>query len=1143
MTTIKSNIRPTTLFFAGLCLIFSCAKIAQQTSLIIREDGTKAKQNAQAIRDKTPAQVAAGLELTLWASDSLAPDPIAMAMDDYGRVYLTRSNRMKHSEFDIRGYRDWMTASISLQSVEDRRAFLRQTFAPENSKKNEWLKDLNGDGNHDWQDLAVEKEEIWRLEDTNKDGIADVSSRIFNDLNQEVTDVAAGLLVRRKDAYLATAPDIWHLEDKNGDGVFDKRDKMTSISTGYGVHIGFSGHNLSGIVEGPDGRLYWNIGDIGANITSPDGRKFDNANSGLIARANPDGSDFEIFATGLRNTHEFVFDDYGNLISSDNDGDHPGESERLVHVVEGSDAGWRSNWQYGKYTDPKNNKYNVWMDEKLYLPRWEGQAAYIMPPIQNYHNGPTGMLYNPGTALGSEWRNKFFLVEFVGSPNRSHIWSFGLKPKGASFVLDGEKDMVSGILPTGIQFGPDGALYAADWINGWDTKNYGRVWKLDVTKGKNDLADQRRETQRRMTLDYEKQSLEQLYDHLFYADKRIRQKAQFELVARRKKALPYLIKAAKQRDNPLARVHALWALGQLARKDKTFGAFLIPYLKDSDAEIQAQAIKMVGDADIKSVGADLVALLKNPSDRVKFFAAEALGQITYAPAVEPLISFLKTNNDTDLYLRHAAVLALSRIGKTEPILALQNSDNKALRTAAVLILRRLKNPQVALFLHDKDEYIATEAARAINDDQAIPAALPALAACLNEKKWTNEALLRRAINAALRVGSDRELDFLIQFAQRTDLSNPIKTEAIAALGTWATPSVLDRVDGRFRGKISRDAALVRAKVQPLINLFLKETNPETLVALADLLSNLNINSVNSDLAKIYAETKVAKVKTAMLIALNTLKYNQIETLIQNGMDDKEELVRTTALSLLNDGNVSKNSLPSIAKVIFSKGSIREQQQLLVVMSQLQADKTRLILADLIDQMRDKKLSPNLNLELKEAVEATGSAELKTQLANLKPTNSLMAEFAETLFGGNRNAGRDIFNYNSAAQCARCHAIGTEGGNVGPPMTHIASTLSREQILQALIEPSARLAPGYGNVTLKLSDGQEVFGVLTKETETHLTLTTTHAEPLVIPIARIAKRENLPSSMPAMGEVLSKREIRDLVEFLSGLKKKELISKP
>ena len=1130
----------------SLLLIISCMKLVQKSSFVtIQEDPAKAVKMAKEIREKTPAKVGEGLELTLWASDSLAPDPVAMSIDDWGRVYLTRTNRQKNSEFDIRGHRDWMTASISLQTVEERRAFLRKTFAPERSKENEWLKDLNADGVHDWHDLTVEKDEIWRLEDTNKDGIADVSTRVLNDFNEEVSDVAGGLLVREKDAFVAIAPDLWRFEDKNGDGVWDKK---TSISHGYQVHIGFGGHGMSGVTEGPDGRIYWNIGDIGASITTTDGRKVENPNSGFIARSNPDGSDFEIFATGLRNTHEFVFDEYGNLISSDNDGDHAGESERLVHVVEGSDAGWRSNWQYGKYTDPKNNKYHVWMDEKLSVPRWEGQAAYIMPPIMNYHNGPTGMVYNPGTALGTEWKNKFFLVEFVGTPTRSHIWSFGLKPKGASFELNGEKDILSGVLPTGIQFGPDGALYVADWINGWDAKNYGRVWKLDVTKEKNDLETVRLETKRLMQLDYSKQTPEMLYTSLFYADKRIRQKAQFELVNRGKKGSDVLIKAINQTANQLARIHGIWGIGQLARANKSYAASLISLLKDNDAEIIVQAIRMLGDADIKGVGNELIPMLTNTNYRIRFYAAEALGQLVHQAAVEPLINLLKANNDEDLYIRHAGVLALSRIGKVEPMVALANNPSKALRTAAVLVLRRLKSDKIALFLNDSDEYIVTEAARGINDDLSIPAALPALAAILSkgipsekDKRFTNEPLLRRAINAALRVGGDKELDELIAFSTRTDIKDNIKAEALATLGSWATPSVLDRVDGRFRGEIKRDPSVVRAKVQPFIANFLKETNPETINATAGLLANLNITSANDALAKMYNESSNPKIKIALLPALNQLKYAGIESIIKSGMEDKEENVRTTALSLLNNSNVSKASLPAIVNAIFTKGGVKEQQQILVVLGKLDLDKTQSILDDLINQSRDKKLSPNLSLELKEAIDSSGSASLKSKLATVlkervTSANSAMDEYAETLYGGNWREGKNIFTYNSAAQCMRCHAVRNEGGAVGPPLTTIGATLSREQILQSLIEPSARIAPGYGTVILKLKGGQEVVGVLAKESDTELTITTSDAEPLVIAVGRIEKRENIPSSMPLMGAVLSKREIRDVVEYLSGLKK-------
>ncbi len=1115
-------------------VVVSCMKMPRNSQLVsIKEDPAKLAAKAKEIREKTPAKLADGLQMSLWASDSLAPDPVAMAIDEQGRIYLNRTNRQKNSEFDIRGHRDWMTESIGLQSVEDRRAFLRKTFSAERSKENEWLPDLNEDGVHDWKDLAVEKDEIWRLEDTDNDGFADVSLRILEDFYDEVTDVAGGMLVRAGEIFVGIAPDLWRVKDTNGDGIMDKK---TSISHGYGVHIGFSGHGMSGVTEGPDGRIYWNIGDIGANITAPDGKKWENPNSGIIARSNPDGSDFEIFASGLRNTHEFVFDEYGNLISSDNDGDHPGESERLVHVVQGHDAGWRSNWQYGKYTDPRNNKYNVWMNEKLYKPRWDGQAAYIIPPIMNYHNGPTGMEYNPGTALGSEWKNKFFLVEFVGTPSRSHIWSFGLKPKGATFELDGEKDILSGILPTGIKFGPDGALYVADWINGWDTKNYGRVWKIDVTKDKNDLAAVRQETKRLIQLNYAAQTEEMLYSLLSYGDMRVRQKAQFELVNRGKKGLPQLTKAIEQTQSQLARIHGIWGVGQLARQDKAYASALMPLLKDKDNEIIAQAAKMLGDARIAEAANDLIPLLKNANPRVRFYAAEALGRVAYADAVTPLLEMIAANNDEDVYLRHAGVVALAKIGNVEPIAALVNNPSKALRTASVLVLRRLRNEKVALFLNDKDEYIVAEAARAINDDLSIVGALPALAATLKETRFTSEVILRRAINAALRVGGDKELQLMLDFARRTDLKEDIKAEALAALGTWANPSFTDRVDGRYRGKIERDPAAVKVKVLPYINEFLKEKNTDPLAAIVGLIADVKITEANEQLVTIFESSESPRVKGAILTALNQLGYAQIDAIIKKGMEDKEETVRTVALGLLNNNNVTKASLPVIVNSIFTKGTTREQQKMLEVLGKMDADKTQVILEGLIDQLKDKKLSPNLSLELKEAVDASGVATLKQKMATLKPNASALDEYAETLFGGNRFAGRNIFNNNSTAQCVRCHAVSNTGGAVGPALTHIGDVLTREQLLQALVEPSARLAPGFGAVSLTLKDGQVVNGTLAKETTEELTINTSDAEPLVIPVARIAKRENMPSGMPPMGSLLSKREIRDVIEFLANLKK-------
>ncbi len=1120
-----------------LFIAVSCAKNTpsdgEDTILKITESGIVAAAKAEELKSKTTFKLADGLQIELWASDSLAPDPIAMSINDAGDVFLTRTNRQKNSEFDIRGYRNWMTESIALSTYVERQQFLRKTFATERSQENNWLKDLNLDGVHDWRDLAVEKDEVWKLQDTDGDGFADASTRVLNDFHEEYTDVAGALLVRESDAFVGIAPDMWRVQDTNGDGYYDKK---TSISKGYGVHIGFGGHGMSGATEGPDGKIYWGIGDIGFNAQMPDGTHHKYPNEGVIVRSNPDGSDFEVFSHGHRNTHEFVFDDYGNLITSDNDGDHRGESERLVHVVEGSDSGWRSNWQYGKYTDEKNNGYNVWMDEKLFVPRWDNQAAYIIPPIQNYHNGPTGMVFNPGHGLGKKWQNKFFLVEFVGNPSRSHIWSFGLKPKGASFILDGETDVLSGILPTGIRFGPEGALYVADWVNGWNTKDYGRVWKLDVTDEANDLVAERAETKRLIQQNYKKQTPANLANLLSYADQRVRRKTQFELAERGIQGYAEFVKVIENSPNQLARIHAIWGIGQLAAKDELKADVLTNLLSDKDPEIITQAAKVIGDLRYTKANGKLISLLENSNPRVKLYAAQALGRTKEASAVQPLLRVITENNDEDVYIRHAAVLALSRIGNADAMVKLVNDQDESLRLAAVLVLRKLADDRIALFLKDKSEYIVTEAARAINDDYSIEGALPELAALLSSTKFDNEPLVRRMINANLRVGGEASIDRLLAYANRSNISESMKAEALATLGTFANPSVLDRVDGRYRGEMKRDVAMVRAKVKPSVSKMLDSDNAEILAAAALLVSELQIDDFNGPLEGFVENNSSKEVREAALVSLGKLNYRNLGRVIVTALNDSETNVRAAALSLIDKTELTKESLAQMVASVNARKNIKEQQQLLISMSKLPLATTEDVLKKLVGEFSAGKLDKKLGLELSETIEKSKSPSLIKLFADANGNmGDELAEYQTALYGGNGWEGRKIFNNNAAAQCVRCHVVGGQGGEVGPDLTKIGETLSREKILESLIAPSARLAPGYGYISVTLKDGQEASGILAKETEDELIITTSDAEPLEIAKARIASRQNMPSSMPPMGTILSKREIRDVVEYLANLK--------
>src|SRR6185312_7976138 len=114
----------------------------------------------------------------------------------------------------------------------------------------------------------------------------------------------AGLLARRGDIFYTCIPDLWRLRDTKNTGVADVQDRLY---TGFGVHVAFIGHDMHGLTIGPDGRLYFSIGDRGLNVTTREGKKLYAPDTGAVLRCDLDGSNQEIFATGLRNPQELAF--------------------------------------------------------------------------------------------------------------------------------------------------------------------------------------------------------------------------------------------------------------------------------------------------------------------------------------------------------------------------------------------------------------------------------------------------------------------------------------------------------------------------------------------------------------------------------------------------------------------------------------------------------------------------------------------------------------------------------------------------------------------------------------------------------------------------------------------------------------------
>ena len=83
------------------------------------------------------------------------------------------------------------------------------------------------------------------------------------------------------DVFVAAEPDFLRYYDSDGDG-FPETEQL--VATGMQVHMGQGGHNLSGAALGPDGRVYWSLGDKGHFVQTKEGKTYHMPNSGAIFR-------------------------------------------------------------------------------------------------------------------------------------------------------------------------------------------------------------------------------------------------------------------------------------------------------------------------------------------------------------------------------------------------------------------------------------------------------------------------------------------------------------------------------------------------------------------------------------------------------------------------------------------------------------------------------------------------------------------------------------------------------------------------------------------------------------------------------------------------------------------------------------------
>jgi len=221
-----------------------------------------------------------------------------------------------------------------------------------------------------------------------------------------------------------------------------------------------------------------------------------------------------------------------------------------------------------------------------------------------------------------------------------------------------------------------------------------------------------------------------------------------------------------------------------------------------------------------------------------------------------------------------------------------------------------------------------------------------------------------------------------------------------------------------------------------------------------------------------------------------------------------------------------------------RGSTREKQQAFAALATLPGAEADRVLHRELDRYERRELPPALWLDLFEAAAQRADPEIKERLAErerrLTSSRDPLQRWRECLEGGDAKAGRAIFAERAEAGCIRCHRMNRIGGEIGPELTGLGLHTERIFILESIVEPNAVISPGFASYLLTLKNGDVLAGVVTlmavrKSSSTSLA----DGKRRTIKTADIAERTALPSPMPpALGLVLGKRAIRDLVEYIA-----------
>jgi putative membrane-bound dehydrogenase-like protein len=969
-------------------------------------------------------RVANGLEATLFASEPMFANPCDMDVDAKGRVWVTEG---------------WNYRASKLRPEGDR---------------------------------------VVIMEDTDGDGKADKATTFYQ--GPEINS-ALGICVLGNKAIVSCAPYVFLFTDTDGDGKADKKEVLFS-----GIKGVQHDHAIHTFNFGPDGKLYFNMGNAAEQLMDKDGKPITDVygnvinskgnpyRQGMVFRMNLDGSEIETLAWNFRNNYEVAVDSFGTLWQSDND-DDGNRGVRINYVMEFGNfgytdeitgAGWPDAWR-------KAQARGVSETEKVQS-EWHQYDPGVVPNLLHTGAGsPTGICVYEGKLLPKQFWNQ--VIHCDAGPNV--VRAYPVQPDGAGYKAE-IVDIAHGgsdkwFRPSDVCVAPDGSLMVADWydpaVGGHQTgdKNTqtirGRVYRIAPPGSKYEIPK----------LDLS--SAAGACAALANPNNATRYLAWTTLHDMGLAAEPELLKLWQNMAEPRLRARALHLL---ARIPGTEAKYLKEALSDKDSDIRITAIRIARELKKVDMLSIVRMLAKDPSAQVRRECAIALRGNKTPEAAAAWADLAAAHTAGDRWELEA--LGIGAAGQDEAFFDawMKKVGDNWNTPAGREIVWRLRSPKCAPLL-----------AKIILDKNTPP-----------QELWSYF----------------RAFDFIPGEAKNAELMSVLN-------GANGNKTMVVETLARLKKLDPAQAARVKTMVAGMLDA--AKGTPE----FVQLVEQFDLKDRNDDLLAFVAAnpTDVAAGTAIRLVEKNDPRA------IERALAGKDGAKLAAALGASTDRGVVKLLSDIVAD---AKRDLPVRQAAVSALTRSKPGSTALL-----DLARTKKLSADVTPLAASLLHNTTHKDIRDEAARLLPPpvgkGSEKLPPMEKLLAmkGNADHGKEVF---VAATCVTCHVINGQGTGYGPELSEIGAKLPKDAIYTSILYPSAGISTGFEGWIISTKDGDDLDGIIASDATDQIVLRRAGGINTAIKKADIKeKRQMKISIMPEnLQQQMTTQDLVDLVEYLSTLKK-------